>query len=387
MKTIVISKQKLFMLEINKTKICNISIHYLPINGGQEIYIDNLNKILVHDNFETSILQRYTRLKMPEDKKVHFTLRIPKYLFFDRLIQNASWFIFNISLYLSKKILKKQDILICHYPFHYQPISWHKKIIIVSHGVLWSKDSKTLFDYYHKKVSMNLKDETGVFIVANDTNFLREIGYNIEPKTKFFSEVFKNVWFIPNCVDVNIFTRQKEILKEKLILIPRNIRYDRGIHLAIEAFNIFAKNNIDYKMMIVGSGSGKYYEYCKTLVSKYNLADKVIFAGHADQSEMIKYYNRSQITLIPSIEKEGTSLSALESMSCGTSTIVTSIGGLLDLPAIQTSLNIDNISDTLNYVAQHSTEISTKQQIEVQKNFNTTLWKKAWLNVINKINH
>ena len=41
-----------------KIKVCNISMHYLPINGGQEVYIDNLNKILKNNNFLVSVLQR-----------------------------------------------------------------------------------------------------------------------------------------------------------------------------------------------------------------------------------------------------------------------------------------------------------------------------------------
>ena len=43
-------------------------------------------------------------------------------------------------------------------------------------------------------------------------------------------------------------------------------------------------------MMIVGSGRGGYYNYCKELVKKYKLEDKISFIGHANQEEMIKYY-------------------------------------------------------------------------------------------------
>lgn len=365
-------------------KVCNVTMHYYPIVGGQEVYIDNLNRVLEKNDFETSVLQRRAVPKSSENTKIYSVLPIPRYLFFYPFLANADWFAFNLSLCFSRKLLASQDILISHYPFHYPPISWHKKVIIVSHGVLWSEKSKNVFDIYHKKISLGLKNKN-VFIVANDTHFLREIGYDVPPNKSFFSEVQRNIWFIPNCVDTELFTRRKNIKKEKIILVPRNIRYDRGIHLAIEAFKIFADSRPDYKMLIVGRGRGKYYDYCRGLIAKFNLDNKVIFAGHASQEEMIDYYNRSAVTLIPSLEKEGTSLSALESMSCGTATVVTAVAGLLDLPALKTSLSASDISDTLNYAIDHNSEISDSQQKIVRANFNIWLWEKAWLGVINSV--
>ncbi|MFA7193547.1 MAG: hypothetical protein WC087_01375 [Candidatus Paceibacterota bacterium] len=174
-----------------KTKICQVTMHYLPISGGQQVYIDNLNKILVENNFDASVLQRKVKQKNNTGTKIFFVTQIPRYFLLHPFIYNAGWFAFNIGLFLSKKILKDQDILICHYPFHYPPLKWHKKVIIISHGVLWSNTKKNVFfDIYHKYISKHLKNKD-VFIVANDTNFLREIGYSVEPGKNMFSEVKK----------------------------------------------------------------------------------------------------------------------------------------------------------------------------------------------------
>jgi glycosyltransferase involved in cell wall biosynthesis len=370
----------------NMTKICNVTMHYSPVVGGQEIYIRNLNKILSKNNFNVSVLQRYTNHRTKSNTKIYFTSKIFRYLQFllHPLIYNSGWFIFNFSLYFYRKILKAHDIILCHYPFHYPPINWHKKVLIISHGVLWSNKPKTLFDIYHKKVSKDLLNKN-VFIVANDTHFLREIGYKIEPSTGFFTEVIKNVWFIPNCVDTDVFKKNDSITKEKIILVPRNIRLDRGIHLAIEAFSIFEKNNTDFKMLIVGSGSGKYYNFCLKLVSDHKLEEKIIFVKHANHDEMVNFYNRSLVTLIPSLEKEGTSLSALESMSCGCATVVTSVAGLLDLPAYKTKLDAGIIAEDLDYVVNNSIKIASDQEKAVLEGFNIGLWEKAWLEIINEI--
>ena len=47
--------------------------------------------------------------------------------------------------------------------------------------------------------------------------------------------------------------------------------------------------------------------------------------------EMNKAYQNADITLIPSLYSEGTSLSCIEAMACGNAVIATRIGGLSDL--------------------------------------------------------
>ena len=54
------------MQNIVKTKICNVTTHYHPIVGGQEVYIQNLNKILLRNGFQPNVLQRYVKNKGKE---------------------------------------------------------------------------------------------------------------------------------------------------------------------------------------------------------------------------------------------------------------------------------------------------------------------------------
>lgn len=364
-------------------KVCNISMSFCPIRGGQEVYIENLIKVLKKHGVESSVLQPKTECTK---KNVFFVPRIPK-KFLEKFIVNFPWFAFNIGLLLSKKILRSHDVIICHYAFHYPSIKWHKKVIILSHGVLWGIPPRSYFDKYHKKASL-LAKTNGAFIVSNDTNFLRELGFSIKPGTGFFTEVFKNVWVVPNCVDINYFSRNPIILKEKVVLVPRNIRRDRGIHLAIEAFGIFHKQFPDFRLEIIGKGNqnDEYFNYCKELASQLKLNDKIKFVGHTEQTEMPHHYNKAMLTLIPSTEKEGTSLSALESMSCGTATITTNIGGLQDLPAVKSEPNSNDIAQKLLSTLNNAEKIAIEQQNEVRAKFNLDLWENAWIKIIKSIN-
>ncbi len=366
-----------------KIKVCNITMHYWPITGGQEVYIDNLIKVFQKNDLKVSVLQRNTG---KNKDGVFFVPQLPRDLYLYKFLNNHAWFVFNICLRLSKSFLKKQDILISHYPFHYPALRWHKKVIVLSHGVLWPDHPNTFFDKFHKRKALEVKNSK-VFTVANDTHYLREMGYNIQPGQGFFTEVFENTWLIPNCVDTQYFTRKNEISKEKIILVPRNVRYDRGVHIAIEAFSFFLKKHPDFIMMIAGRVGGEYFEYCKKIIANWELTSKVIFLGHQTQEQLVELYNRASVSIIPSLEKEGTSLSALESMSCGTATIVTNVAGLKDLPAIKAEPNPQAVAEKMNSVLRDLQEISLSQQKQVRDIFNIDIWSKTWLDVINKVSN
>lgn len=357
-------------------------MHYWPITGGQEVYIDNLQKVFEKNDIDSCVLQRDTRYKKDG---VFFVPRIPKDLFLHKFFKNHAWFVFNIALFFSKKLLKKQDIIISHYPFHYPMLRWHKKVIVLSHGVLWQIPPKTFFDRFHKNAALRAKKERA-FTVANDTHYLREIGYDIQPGQGFFTEVFENTWLIPNCVDTSYFVRKNNVPKEKMVLVPRNVRRDRGIHLAIEAFSIFSKAHPDFTMEIAGSDGGEYFEYCQKMIADFGLTDSVTFLGHQTQAQLVDLYNKASVSLVPSLEKEGTSLSALESMSCGTATVVTNVAGLKDLPAIKAEPNPQDIAAKIEFALDNIEAISLSQQQKVQTVFNIDIWGKTWLDVIHAVN-
>ncbi|MCK4550851.1 MAG: glycosyltransferase family 4 protein, partial [Candidatus Aenigmarchaeota archaeon] len=263
-------------------KLTQITMHFFPIYGGQETYINALNNIFEKNGIDISVVQPISLRNKNKPKFVHYvpSLRFPGPLITGiPFLVNMDWFWFNFMLRVKKTFLKKQDILISHYPFHYPTIAWHKNVIVVSHGLDWSEPTKLKFDKYKKYSAMVAKNK-GAKIVANDTSFLRTIGINVKEGTQFFEEIRKNIWFIPNCIDTNKFCFKKG-KKEKIILVPRNIRKSRGIHLAIEAFNLFSQKHDDFIIKMVGGPlRGKYYKYCRDLVKQYSLENKVQFTGN-----------------------------------------------------------------------------------------------------------
>ena len=69
-------------------------------------------------------------------------------------------------------------------------------------------------------------------------------------------------------------------------------------------------------------------------------------------------YSAARVTVIPSICGEGTSLSALESMACGTPVVATAVGGLPDLPAWLAEPNPEALSEAILRVLARRDEVA-----------------------------
>jgi len=365
-------------------KLAHITMFFQPINGGQQTYIENLNRILIKEGIDVSVVQPLRR--GVNDKKDN-VIMLPIFPKLNKIFTDGEWFFFNKMLRLFRRKYKDNDILICHYPFHFPALAHHKKVIVVSHGLDWLQPPTSKADIYREKAARLCRDKNAV-IVANDTNFLRYLGYDVKAGEKFFTKISDNVWFIPNCIDVSMFNEEKEANREKVVLVPRNIRSVRGIHLAIEAFYHFAKNNPEYLMKIAGGPlTGTYYMECKKRISELGLENNVLFIGSIPWDKMKNLYNTSSMTLIPTLALEGTSLSALESMACKTPVVSTNIGGLADLPCLKAEPVPEDIASRMEQVVKKWGMYSENQYASVKKNFTIEGWKEAWLSVVNALNY
>lgn len=354
-------------------------MHYLPIQGGQEVYIDSLNKLLDGYGVETDVVQPFSRHAGKRQTNVHTLPRLP---YLHRLVHDINWFWFNGMLRFFQRRVKEYDVVISHYAFHADCLKCAKKLIVLSHGVDWRCPPKTMADRYRAYMAMKTAAEKTV-IVANDTSYFRTIGLPVKPAEGYFQEVSPNKWFIPNCVDINKYYAGSDKKREKIILVPRNIRWARGIHLAIGAFYHFSKAHPDFKLWIVGGPlSGGYYRHCCDLVRKFDLEARVIFTGTVCPDEIIRYYHRAYLTLIPTVDREGTSLSALESMATKTPVVSTNIGGLLDLPTVQAEPLPEKVAEKLAYVVENYDVLRQDQYRLTRERFNMDLWREAWLKVI-----
>jgi len=364
-------------------KIGHVATEYKPITGGAQTYLANLYEIFKTEGHEQRVYQFDDNVDDPELKLVPHA---PKWLKGGRAL-DLWWF--NLLLPLKVNSLKEEDALICHYAFHSLPLFWKKNVIVLSHGCEWDIPATSLSQRLKIRIAKwSFKHFT--YLVANDTNYFRQLGVTIKPKEHMFEEVLPGKWFIPNCVDTTVFTNIKPAtdFPEHAIVVPRNISHARGIHLSIEGFATFKERFPETTLVVVGGGGdAEYKNYLKSLIQKHNLNGAVVFKGSIPWAKMPSVYNACEMTVVPTLQREGTSLSALESMACGTATVSTNAQGLADLPTAQSETTADDLARVMIETYQTRNVVGKTQQQEVRTNYNLDKWRQAWLTVINSIRH
>jgi glycosyltransferase involved in cell wall biosynthesis len=364
-------------------RIAQVSQHYRPIIGGQEVYIANLISMMASAGHVSHVFQPDRGMRADDIVPVLRPVGIP------RLIRGTEPYLFNLLLYLTQqRRLDGFDLIIAHYAFSAWALrKYAKKTIILSHGVEWHLKHMTWDDRVHERIARNsLEPFTHV---VNDSHYLRHFGFEINPGRGFFSEVAPGKWFIPNCVDINHFQGNQglaELKSRKIILVPRQITEDRGIDLAIKAFKLLSEGDSELSLCILGKQHpGAYLTYLMELIRRLDLGKRIFFVPPVENSQMPSYYSSAVVTLIPTLCREGTSLSALESMSCGTATVSTNVAGLADLPTVQVPPQEQAVASAIQETLSRSDTIGKQQQSSVRKTFNMENWAKAWLEVISKV--
>jgi len=362
-------------------KIGHIVYRYKPLIGGAEIYVASLFQMLKDYGFSQNVYQIDNGMYDPEIKPVK-----PLFKYFPKLIS------FNLGLLKDIPSLNAEDILLINYPEHFLPVFWHKKTIVISHGASWTHETNRIRRYL-RKASAKISFKLAKIMISNDTFFYREMGLSILPKHGMFQEIADGKWFIPNCVDTQVFKRVKpdtRIADLNAIIVPRNLTFARGIDIAIKAFAIFNKRFPETKLVLNGNAiadnkaSIVYKSQLEDLINDLGLKEKVLHIGQVPWDRMPSLYSSAAITLVPTRYSEGTSFSALESMACGTATLSTAIEGLLDLPTEKCKVDVEDMADNMSRVYFDRKKIGYNQQNIVRSTYNITNWKQAWLKVINE---
>lgn len=112
------------------------------------------------------------------------------------------------------------------------------------------------------------------------------------------------------------------------VLCVRRLERRMGIDHLIRAWPAVDSARPQAILRIVGTGSDELR--LRQLVEDLGLTHCVVFEGAVTDDRLVRLYETSQFTVVPSIALEGFGLIALESLATGTPPIVTDCGGLPD---------------------------------------------------------
>jgi glycosyltransferase involved in cell wall biosynthesis len=202
-------------------------------------------------------------------------------------------------------------------------LPWGSKIhpnILISHGITWdAPDSRLLLPGIYDIIRD--VDE----FVSVDTNTISWLRTAFREK-----QAGMKMHYIPNFVDTNLYKPGKHANGDRVrIVFPRRASPERGFWLVAailpEIMRMYPKTDFDF----VGFAHGKMVgDEIEKLTGQFLGRIRHYVVG---PDEMPAVYQGANISLIPTIYSEGTSLSCLEAMACGNVVISTNIGGLPNL--------------------------------------------------------
>lgn len=267
--------------------------------------------------------------------------------------------------------------------FECYPYCMHPSVGI-SHGIAWDgtnnvKTNGTDFWNRNEQIieSACMCDKL-VSVDTNTANWFQTIDYTLgNQKMKVIS----------NYVDTNEFKPVERKKNGKIVITyPRRLYEPRGMYLLLDVVDDLFKKYDNLEIRFVGKG---FDEDIKNIENKMKKYPNKILCYSSIPTKMHEVYEQTDISLIPTLYSEGTSLSCLEALSTGNIVISTRIGGLCDLiidgyngyliePTKEDLFNkICHIID--NYDKQDEIR---KRARESAKTFNKDIWSKKWSEVI-----
>lgn len=259
----------------------------------------------------------------------------------------------------------------------------HTPSILISHGITWD------MPLYNACIScivsaLSLADT----IVSVDTN---TISWFRSTYSKIIQKNNIKMKYIPNYVDLDkysasICNKTNEPLK---ILFPRRCSPERGFWLFAELIPELLLTFDNISIDLVGFAhteeiSNKIKSLQKEFPNKVNH-----FVCAADK--MNEVYKSADITLIPTLYSEGTSLSCIEAMASGNAVIATDVGGLPNLiinnyNGLLISPDKESLFEAIKKVVLDK-ELRYKLQsnaVSVSKEFSQNVWENSWRKVLSE---
>ncbi|MCL1786204.1 MAG: glycosyltransferase [Alphaproteobacteria bacterium] len=333
-------------------------------NGGAERYVRDLADMVVESGKTPILIQHGDREVWARRVDNLCVIGLP--IRDDRNLFNAVIGMF-----------QKYDYVIysCAYDFG-------KKIhpnIFISHGIWWDHPTNNLPREWHRGLLSGVDK-----MVSVDTN---TISFYRTEYGKLAQHIRWN--YIPNYVDLNEYkpAAKKKDGKKIHILFPRRAHEARGFFMTVNIADKILAGNKNVVFDFVGFlHTDEIKKSLGALMKKYpdNVTHSML-----EPEEMPRAYQNADISLVPTLWSEGTSLSCLEAMACGNAVIATNIGGLPNLVIDgYNGLLINPYEDELlaaveKLIADEKLRAKLSQNaLALVPSFSKKIWQDKWREII-----
>lgn len=379
-------------------KICFFMYTPFTLGGEQRVVTVLANNLIEQGyNVDFILLDKtkkidYSRYNMNKNIKIRFIHNSIKFkvkrklaLIIRKKLINTR--ILNKSLFLQKRMYsycekvadiinkEKYDYVIGVASEYYGILSYLKPKIKNTKVVAWQHST---FDAYYKTPGRRL---------YNQEKFIKEMFKNIDyyvcqthDDKELISKHFNFDAIVIN--NPNTFkTSKKSNLSSKIFMAAGRFSKIKGFDMLIESFNLFSKNDNEWKLYIIGDGEEKkkYIEKIK----KYNLQDRIVLKPKTNNIE--EYYLNSSVYLMSSLW-EGWGMVVTEAMQYGLPVIsydlpsTKEIFGNLECGILVEKFNIEKYAYEMGKIVKNKKQLKkfSDNAIKQVKKFDIEKIGKKW---------
>lgn len=345
--------------------------------GGAEKYTIDLCHLLQEDGHTVSVYQPFPGIPKPFSKQF-------KGITFVMIPNNGGWE-YNTCTDLNWQFNEysvMDDLRI----YMAQYLAWPNAVspcIAISHGIYWDniQGNNVIKNMSDSQKREFFKRQLYGFTQADacvsvDSN-VRKVIQSMDPGSE------KRIHIIYNYVDCKKFKPVQKTWEGINVLFPRRLTVLRGSTEVTRAFIRYP----EYNFTLVGQAHDE--KAAQAYMNSHKHRGNVKFI-HRPMDEMPEVYQKADISLIPTISTEGTSLSLLESMASGLPVITTPVGGLGDAVidgynALIYDPNHDELGEHIKILAEDEEmrKIMARRNREIAcECFDIEIWKQRWRSLL-----
>ncbi len=315
-------------------RVCQIGVISFPpkkenaekaIIGGISGYTEDLIEYLLLHNYEVDFVGQIQNY-YPKKKLTYYEIQKRR--------SSTNKFLINLFFKSIRIKLDPNTIVHAHRPDHLAVFSWFRKnkSVLTLHGqqaITVYKRKNLLIRIIFRNLEKIAFSKAKLILVTDQIT--KE--YYLSKYPKFSENIFINSTF----VDTNKF-KPLDIVKcrekfniyvtDKVILYLGRIEPPKKVKEIILAFNILAKENKNFKLLLVGSGVelDNNIKLCK----KLKIENRVTFLGAIERDYLPEIINCANVSVLVS-GNEGSPMSVKESLACGVPVVANCVGDIESL--------------------------------------------------------
>jgi mannosylfructose-phosphate synthase len=327
--------------------------------GGQVVYVVELSKKLAQLGFEVDIWTRRFE-NQPELDVVNERVRVirmpcggPNFLDKEYLVRHLGEWSENALRFINKHHLKYQ-----FFNSHYWDAGYATQRLAEALDVphvhtphslgLWKKqlmerDFPDAAADFEKKYNFTQRINEETLLYRNCDEVIATTPPQVDMIVADYGVPAEQVQMIPPGYDDNRFypvsaasrtaLRQRLGFEGKVVLAIGRLARNKGYDLLMDAFSIVASRIPDATLQLAVGGSTpnpaeqQILDDLKAQADTLGLSHRIKFTGFVADAELSDYYRAADVFVLSS-RYEPFGMTAIESMACGTPTVVTTHGGL-----------------------------------------------------------